>query len=100
MSEKLIRAYRKLDVGVIKPQLLVYGDLAGTCENCGTLDIKIDIPKCPKCAAEFKYIAFRNVKAHLPKMIKLAEQRPSITMVDYDDYKHQLGAKKAEDFFK
>ena len=50
-------------------------------EMASEMEYLVHLEKCPKCAAEFKYIAFRNVKAHLHKMIKLAEQRPSITMV-------------------
>lgn len=100
MADKLMRIYKLMDVGKIKAQLLIYGDLAGQCANCDTMDLKLDQSSCPNCRASFRYVAFRNVKHHLPKMTNIHDNRPDLTIVDYDDYAKSLGAKKAEDFFK
>ena len=100
MSKKFIRIYKDVDINEIKRHLMIYGDLSGNCANCQTLDLKIDTLKCPKCQSEFKYLAFRNVRNHMPKMTKLTETRPDLTFVDYDDFKRLKSALKAEEFFK
>lgn len=100
MAEKFIRVYSKLDLTKIKLQLLIYGDISGACANCNKIDIKLNDPVCPECKTEFKYVTFRNIKSHLPKLQKLSAERPSVTVVDYDDYKREAGASKAEDFFR
>ncbi len=100
MNEKLIRVYKKFDINTIKKHLLIYGDLSANCANCNEIGIKLDMPKCPKCATEFKYVAFRNVKTNLPKMNKLTAQRPSLNIIDIDDYQRSVAALKAEEFLK
>ena len=100
MAEKFIRVYRKLNIYDIRDHLLIYGDLAASCSKCKALDLKLDEAKCPHCQAEFKYISFRNVKSHLPKILKLMEQKPHLTLVDFEDYTRILGALKAEEFLK
>ena len=100
MAEKFIRVYKKLDVGELKKHLLIYGDLTGSCANCSKMDIKLEVVQCPSCQTEFKYISFRNIKVHLPKMLRLSAERPSVLFVDFDDYKMNMGALKAEEFLK
>lgn len=89
-----------MDIGSIKPHLLIYGDLSAQCANCQAMDLKLDMTSCPKCANEFKFIAFRNVRNHLPKMNKIHEERPQIEFVDFEDYKRSVGEIKARDFLK
>ncbi len=100
MSEKFIRIYKKMDMDEIKKHLLIYGDLSAQCASCQAMDIKLDMDKCPKCATEFKYISFRNVRNHLPKLQKITAMRPAIQFVDFDDYKRISGELKARDFLK
>jgi hypothetical protein len=100
MSDRFIRVFKKSDLNEIKKQLLIYGDVSGQCASCDTIDIKLNEPLCPGCKTEFKYIAFRNVRSHLPKLVKLAAEKPSVTVIDFDDYKMNLGKMKAEDLFK
>ena len=100
MQTKFIRIYTPMDVKQIKPNLLVYGDLGGQCEHCGQMDVKLNHDKCPKCGTEFKYISFRNIKVHFPKVTKLLEERPNLTIVDFEDYKKEMGASKAGELFK
>ena len=100
MSEKLIRVYQKLEFENIKSQLLTYGDLAGSCGKCNEMNIKLNMNKCPQCGTGFKYVAFRNVKSHIPKIKKLMCERPSLTIIDYDDFKRGEAENKADNLFK
>ncbi|MDO8580148.1 MAG: hypothetical protein Q7S13_01555 [Candidatus Omnitrophota bacterium] len=100
MIEKLVRVYAKYDVAKIAPHLLIYGDLSGACGHCQATDIKLDTKDCPQCGNAFRYVAFRNVKSHIPKIYKLIEERPEVIIVDFDDFKRETGAAKAQEFFK
>ena len=98
--EKLVRVYQHLDVAKIKPNLLIYGELGGACANCDQLDVKLELPRCPSCQNDFKYVAFRNIKVHIPKVLKLLEQNSQVKIIDFDDYKQAEGFNKAKEFFK
>ena len=100
MSEKFIRVYKKLDIRDIKSHLLIYGDLSASCAGCNTMDFKLETTHCPGCRAEFKYIGFRNIKTHFPKIQKLAAERPHLIIIDYDDYIRGAGAMKAREFLQ
>lgn len=100
MFEKLLRIYRPFDLNKVKEHLLVYGDLSGQCAHCQNMDVKLDVVSCPNCRTDFRYIAFRNVHHHMPKILNINANRPDLTIIDYEDYSRTLGAKKAEDFFK
>ncbi|MBF0531785.1 MAG: hypothetical protein HQL23_01675 [Candidatus Omnitrophica bacterium] len=98
--EKLIRVYQKNDPKAVNEHLLIYGDVSGQCGHCNALDVKLEMNFCPSCKTEFLYVAFRNIKFHLPKVTKLFAQRPSLKIIDYDDHKRNLGELKAEEFLK
>ncbi len=100
MNEKFLRVYKKMDIHEIKKHLLIYGDLSAQCAECQAMDIKLDMTACPKCGTPFKYIAFRNVRQHLPKLQKIHESRPEVQFVDFDDYTRITGELKARDFLK
>ena len=100
MNEKFLRAYRKFDLKDVGDHLLVYGDLSAQCSKCQAVDLKLEAHACTKCGTEFKYIAFRNVRNHLPKLQKISAQRPGIILIDHDDYKREVGAQKAKEFLK
>lgn len=95
MSERFFRIYKKFYVDEIKSHLLTYGALSGICANCKNMDVKLDAAKCPECATEFKFIAFQNVRDHMPKMLKISQERPQIIFMDYDDFKRMEGEEKA-----
>ncbi len=99
-SQRLIRIYKNLDIDEIKHNILLYGDLSGQCGKCGKLGVKLDAVKCPDCQTEFNFIAFKNIKDHMPKIQQLLVERAYVTFVDHDDYKRISGAVKAEGFFK
>ena len=100
MAERFLRVYRKADVHLIKSQLLIYGDLGGQCAHCNAMDVKLDQLHCPQCKSEFKYISFRDVKTQMPKMNKLWAERPSLVIVDFEHYKRNIGALKAEELLR
>ena len=99
-TQRLIRIYKNLDLHHIQSHLLIWGELTASCSQCNNLGLKFDTLACPQCHTEFKYIAFRNIKDHLPKIVKLNQERPDIVLVDYDDFKRLSGALKAQEFLK
>ena len=96
MSERFLRIYKKFHLDEVKTHLLTYGALSGTCANCKNMDLKLDMKECPQCTTVFKYIAFQNVKDHLPKMQRISHERPEIIFVDHDDFKRLEGEEKAK----
>ena len=96
MSERFLRVYKKFYLDEVKAHLLAYGALSGSCANCKRIDLKLDAVECPECKTPFKYIAFQNIRDHLPKMQRLSHERPNITFVDYDDFKRLEGEEKAK----
>ena len=99
-TQRLIRIYKNFDIQHIKSHLLIWGDLTASCSQCNSVGLKLDTAQCPQCHTDFKYIAFRNIKDHLPKIHRLIQERPDVTLVDYDDFKRLIGALKAEEFLK
>lgn len=100
MNEKLVRVYKKLDIQHVKAHLLIYGDLGGSCAACQKMDIKLEATRCPECQAEFYYLAFRNPRVHMPKILKLSQERPQAAIIDYEDYSRLVGEQKAREFLK
>jgi len=100
MNQHLLRIYNKFDLDEVKSHLLIYGDLAAQCANCEKMELKLEDHNCSACGTEFKYISFRNVKTQIPKVHKIMAQRPGMKVIDFDDYKREIGAKKAKDFLK
>lgn len=100
MSDTFIRCYAKIDSAEIKSRLLIWGDLSGQCAQCQAMNIAFGTPKCPQCGNGFGYIAFRNIKTHLPKVQKIFDEYPYLKIVDFDDYARNVSASRAKDFFK
>ncbi len=100
MTLRLIRIFKEFNIIEIKQHLLIYGALSGQCANCGHLGIALEITQCVNCQTPFKFLSFQNVREHLPKIKKIIEQRPSLTLVDYEDFKRLDGERKAQEFFK
>ena len=99
MNSKILRVYKKVDFDAIKESLMIYGTLSAQCAKCNNMNLKLDSDKCPACQTEFKYIAFRTPKENMPKILRIAETRPNLTIVDFDDYKRIEGTAKAEGLF-
>ncbi len=99
MELHLVRIYTTVNIEKIKAHLIIYGTLSATCANCNEMELTLDMNKCPKCGTEFSYVAFRNPREHMPKILKLTQERPQLKIIDYDDFKKLTGKKKAEEFF-
>ncbi len=97
MADNLIRIYNVMDIKQVKPHLMIYGDLSASCANCNKVDLRLENTNCPECKAEFKYIAFRNPRVHIPKIHKILKEKPHIKIIDFDDFKRSEGASKAQD---
>ena len=100
MNKKFIRAWKELDIDDIKEHLFVMGDLSGSCNKCLEVGLSETLTMCPKCKAEFRYIAFRQPETNMLKMLKIKEARPDWIFVDYPDFKKITGSIKAKEFFK
>ncbi len=99
MGRKFLRVYQKFDVPDVREHTLIYGDLSAACSKCNALDIAFTAPLCPECRTDFKYIAFRNVRHHLPKLEKMFSENPKVVFIDFDDYQRILAESKAEEFW-
>ena len=95
-----IRVFHSLDLNDIKTHLLVIGDISALCENCQKFDLTMESPVCPACKTEFKFAAFRSPKIPMAKVSKLMRERPSMKIIDYDDYHHARGSSKFDNLFK
>lgn len=92
-----MRVYKSVDLDQAKSHLLICGDLTASCANCRSVGLKLDTVKCPECQTDFKYIAFINVKENMPKLLKLNDSRPDLTLIDYEDFKRLTAALKARE---
>lgn len=104
MNQHYLRTYRPFDIEEVKKNLLVIGDLTGNCASCNALGINAyDTKSCPECGVVFKYIASRRLETHPSERFqlarRLAEKRPDLTLIDYQDYQKAAGNKAAKDFF-
>ena len=100
MNHKFIRIYKKMDLEDIKEHLIIIGDTTASCAKCKSLGLKIDALQCPQCKTELKYMSFRKIKDHIPKMLKFSETRSDLTFVDFEDFERTTGALKAAEFLK
>ncbi|MBU1043991.1 MAG: hypothetical protein KJ915_06290 [Candidatus Omnitrophica bacterium] len=99
MKQSLIRVWQSFDIEQIKKQLLLAGELTANCENCQHLGIDfVKEVKCPNCETYFKYIGFRtknNKAEELFAIKRLAEKRPDLMIIDYEDIKRACGKSQA-----
>ena len=96
-SERFFRIYKKFYFDELKFHTLLYGALSGSCSHCKCMDIKLDVKACPSCKNVFKHIGFMNPKDHRLKMLKIAQERPEIIFLDYDDFKRIEAELRAKD---
>jgi hypothetical protein len=95
MHKQFIRVYHNLDFDEVKQHTLEYGALSGVCSKCKELSVKLDALFCPKCNTPFKYIAFQNIREHLPKMIRISQERSALQFIDHQDFKRIEGEQRA-----
>ena len=95
MSKQLIRVYHNLDFEDVRAHTLEYGVLSGICSKCKHLNVRLEDIGCPQCGTSFKYIAFQSVREHLPKLLRISQERSGVQFVDYQDFKRIEGEQKA-----
>lgn len=95
MAKQMIRVYQHLEFDVVRDHTLEYGALSGVCSKCKHLNIKIDVTQCPSCQTSFNYIAFQNIKEHLPKVLKMLQEHRDVVFIDYQDFKRIEGEIRA-----
>ena len=90
-----MRLYHHLEFDEVKSHTLEYGALSGICSKCKAMSLKLDMTACPECGTPFKYIAFQNMREHLPKMLRIMGERPGIFFIEHQDFKRIEGEQKA-----
>ena len=100
-----LRIWQMFDIQEVGQHLLILGDVVGDCANCRELGIDPwKATECPRCRTPFQFIASRRLATHPGERFQLArrilEQRPSLQMIDYEDYQKTLGSQKAKEFFR
>jgi phage terminase large subunit-like protein len=63
--------------------------------KCKHLNVRLEDIGCPQCGTSFKYIAFQSVREHLPKLLRISQERSGVQFVDYQDFKRIEGEQKA-----
>jgi len=100
---KPIRGWMYLDVNEVKNHLLLIEDIYGMCAKCKQLGINyIKDKKCPKCSAEFKYVASSLKKdseiAQVAARIK--KENLSLVLIDKNDFDRASAKDSIHDLFK
>ncbi len=95
MKKFSIRVWKSLPLDEIKSSLLIVGDSSGDCSSCKALGLSYEKHKnCPECGVPFKYIASRS-KDRYRWAGRIADKRPDLIFIDYDDYKKWTGKSQA-----
>jgi len=89
-----IRVWEDADLTDVEKHLIVVGDLSAECFGCHKVGIDSKARACPGCSAIFKYIGFRR-KLQTSYLHKVREERPRITIIDFDDFKKSTGKRDA-----
>ena len=104
MRQDFFRTFHIFEIEEVQKHLLIMGDLKADCGQCRALGIDgYNAKECPECHTAFKYITSRRLETNPGERFQYArrfhEQRPDLVFIDYSDYAHILGKKKARDFF-
>ena len=103
MAMAMIRIWGERDLDEVTKHLLLAGELTANCENCQQLGINFtEAVVCPDCGTAFKYIAFRkkdSFRETLHSISRVKENRPDLTIIDYEDIKRTIDKDKAHDIF-
>lgn len=96
-----LRIWQEVDIEKIKEQIVMVDDKYAHCPNCKKIGLELkDLKKCPSCGREFKYATSKEAKGGKTEIVaRTLKKLPGIIFVDYDDYEHATGKKKAESLF-
>lgn len=100
-----VRVWQSVDAEGIQQHLVIVGELTGDCGHCRHVGIDyVKEKSCPQCGHPFRFITCRtaagSMKGAMGAVRRIKERRPDLTFIDYNDYSHVIGSKKAHDFFK
>lgn len=94
-----IRIWQELDIKEIEKNLLVVGELSSRCFSCSHIGIENIVSSCAQCGSKFLYVGFmRPVTSKLLREVK--EKLPSAVIIDFSDFKREIGKDKAKNIFK
>jgi hypothetical protein len=96
-----LRVWTEVDLKEIEDHIVIVDDKYGYCPACKKIGIElINLKKCPSCGREFKYVTSKEAQGGRHDIvIRTRKKLPGLTFVDYNDYDHELGKKKAGSLF-
>ncbi len=103
MKKILVRVAQEQDFDTLSKHLIVVGELTGECFACRHVGIDYSREKyCPECKTDFRFIASRKRASDNNAVLlsRLAQRRPDLTYVEYQDIKGTSDRQKARDIFK
>ncbi|MBN1587750.1 MAG: hypothetical protein JW937_10045 [Candidatus Omnitrophica bacterium] len=104
MSAKAnIRKWCELDWQQIWNELLVVGQLSGSCGKCRALGVELTAHRCPECGTGFKYAAIRleggRPGDYYAAVKRLRQNRPELTLLELADLENARGQAKSREIF-
>ena len=97
-TNPIVRIWKEVDIGEIKPRLLISGSLGCDCASCKEVGIPFESITCPKCRTAFKYIATRG-KNSAKEAKRLHRKRPDLIIIDLEDFKAAQARTSARGIF-
>lgn len=98
-----IRIWKEIDIREIQDHIMMVDDTLGHCPACKKVGIPLEnLTECPGCNRRIKYITSPETKGgrNLSMIMRMKKKLPELIFVDYNDYEHLTGRKKAEGLFK
>ena len=103
MAKHYFRVGQEIDFDVISKHLLIVGELSGDCFSCRQIGIDYSREKyCPGCKTDFRYISYRKPFSSITtaQIGRLAQRRPDLVYIEYNDIKEISDRLKAKNIFK
>lgn len=97
-----VRVWTEVDLKDIEDHIIIVDDKYGHCPACKKIGIELkELSKCPSCGRVFKYVTSKDAQGGKKDIVTRTRKKlPALTFVDYNDYEHEIGKKKAESLFK
>ena len=97
-TNPIVRIWKEVDIGEVKPRLLISGSIGCDCANCKEVGIPFESITCPKCRTAFKYIATRG-KNSAKEAKRLHRKRQDLIIIDLEDFKAAQARTSARGIF-
>jgi hypothetical protein len=97
-----MRIWTEVDLQDIESHIIIVDDKYGHCPGCKKIGIELkDLQKCPSCGRKFKYVTSKEAQGGKHDIvIRTKKKLPGLIFVDYNDFDHEVGKKKAASLFK